>query len=228
MAPATDAMPTSCFDQLVAALGKMLGGGMIPEGETFDLGSGTFALASIQAILVEVECPLLVFGLSVANDSSSTFLAMSDGSIWRTKFVVSGGDLVWSAWKSNEEECTEFCTAADLYSEGIKALVTRELAKKGKMIDGDSIQGHINTDCHAAICMRMKGNGKFIMTPENGYPREGVAFTIDAPRPNADFDETLATLVIKPMTEEEIAEEVKLTKKSLGMDYPFPTNWGQA
>lgn len=221
-------LPTSFFGLLSLALGRMTGG-MVADGTKFEVGNDSLSLMCLQAMAVEAGMEALVMGAAKSTDAKSSFVAMSDGSIWRAHLAIKEGKL--SAWwrKSSDEEALAECEQVSLFADGIKSLVSTGLVESGKVEENDTMTGSVHPDCHAAICMRAQGHGKFIVyVEETAVIRYACAFSIAAPQ-NADLEDAKSCLRIAELSKEEAEAESKSYKKQLGMDNnPFGVAMGIA
>lgn len=220
-------MPTSCLEHFATALGRMTGG-MISDGP-LDMGSDSTTLLCIQSILTEAGVDNFLLGATPDESQRSSFLSLTDGSIWRLTLSVLDGNLVADAHECAAEEVTSECPVLQKYHDLIRAAVSRRLNQLGWVMNGDTCSGHIETQANAAICMRASGFGKFIVNVgETGTVRCGFDFTVDCPRPNASFDDVVASVNITPMMDHEIEEESERNKAAMGITSPFPVKMGSA
>lgn len=143
--------------------------------------------------------------------------------------MANEGRLEASGRRVDSAECTADCVAVAAFGEAIKGLAATEVVRQGKMQDGDEILGFVNTDANAAIRMKAKGHGRFVIQQtESGAARGGVRFEIDAP-PNCNMDEALQCLKMADLTPAEVEVERENIKRQLGVvENPFPTKMGLA
>lgn len=228
LASEPDVMPTSFLEHMAASLGKMCGG-MISDGTNLEAGNDSIGLMCVQSVLCEAGLEPLLLGLAPAIDSQSSFIALADGSIWRIRFTIKDGSLEAEAHQVGSEECTEYCASLPAYHELIKVAVSQKLNEIGWIQNGDSVEGHINTEAHPAICMRAKGNGRFIVhVGETNDIRGGFDFHLDCARPNAMLEELVASVSVTLLDKDQIKQEIDNNKAAFGVSNPFPTKVGQA
>ena len=228
LAPDPEVMTVSCFGQLAGALGKMTGA-MLPDGAIIDASNCGVSLMSMQAILSEAGLEQLIMGSCPSTDGASTFLAMMDGSIWRSSLSIFGGQLVASAYKSGKDEILKDCAGLDEISDFVKVIVADALHAGGRVDKGDAVTGHVLTDAHAAICMRVNCRGKFIVhVGETAAVRVGIDFIVDCQKTNADAETISQCIKIREMTNEEVSSEQDANKQALGVSNPFALKVGLA
>jgi hypothetical protein len=223
-----EVMLTSCYGQLACALGKMTGA-MMPDGAIVDSSNCGVSLMTLQAIFTEAGVEALVMGACQSIDSASSFVAMTDASIWRVALSIIGGELVTKGYKADKEEILKDCLGLDELSDFVKVIVADALNEGGRVDLGDAVTGHVLTDAHAAICLRVNCKGKFIVhIGETQAVRCGIDFIVDCPTPNADADTIAKYVKIREMTAEEVAEEQSSSKAAFGVTNPFPMKVGNA
>lgn len=221
--------PKSGYSKLAISIGRMLGG-LTVDGTRLKFDGTDFSLASAQMMLIEAGVDLFVMGASYSMDEKSSFIAMTDGSVWRFECEIKGGKLVTSARVASEDEISNECKQVVAMHAAIKELALRALDEEGLLDEGDSWMGHIVADGHAAICMRPFGHGVLIVSSKDGTDKGGWRFAIDAPR-NADIDSAQTTMKFFPLEPEEIAQ---LRKRHMQVQLqtvegsPFPQKIGVA
>jgi hypothetical protein len=220
--------PTGFFEQLALALGKMTGA-MVSDGHYVDIGASSMDLISLQAIFSQAGVEALVMGAAPSSDEKSAFVAVTDGSIIRVLSTIKDGNLSIVGYKAEVSECLKDCSIVQEYVNGIKSIVAEALRAGGFAEEDDQCNGHVKVNCHAAICLRVSGKGKFIISKGKTLEvRGGWDYEVDCPHPNADVDTVLASLKVRAMDAEEIEAERNLQKEALGIVNPFHVKVGEA
>lgn len=215
-------LPSSGYGRLALALGQLTGG-MLEDGATMGLDASDFGLIAAQIMLSEAGSDLLVAGVASDVDGAHTFVAMSNGEIWRFCSFVMAGNLITEAYKSGADECRDNCEQSGEMVESIKSIVIDQLNENGAVGDAESFYGHVEVDHWAAIMATPKGTGKFIVRDSSGQIKSGWKFMLDAPR-NATIEEVASVLSFKQMSDEEIKAEQDDYLMAIGLDgSAFPT-----
>lgn len=226
---ADDYEPASGFSKLAMAIGRMLGG-LLVDGARFKFDGTDFSLAALQLILMEAGSDLFVMGAGYSVDENSSFVAMSDQSVWRFECWAQDGRIHVSARVAEDEEIGRDCKQAVVMHGDVKRAALKVLAQNGFFTEGDSWQGHVVVDGHAAICMRPFAYGILLISDKSGIDKSGWKFGIDSVR-NATEEQAIAGMVFHQLTEEEVAEakrryrELQVTTVE---GNPFPQKIGVA
>lgn len=222
-------IPKSGVGKLAIAINKMLGG-LSVEGATFKIDGTDFSLAVAQIIMMEADIPLFVMGASYSVDMNSSFIAMTDGSVWKFVCQVKDGKLDIEGRVATNDEISNECLQSQLMHAAIKTCALNLLSQEGMIAEGDTWIGNVVVDGHHAICMKPYGFGVLLITDKNGTDKSAWKFAIDARR-NADIDEAATSMMFTPLADEEIKELKKahFVASTQTVDgSPFPQKVGVA
>lgn len=221
--------PRSGYSKLVSAIGRMLGG-LLVDGAVFKFDGTDFSLAAVQLCLIESGIDLYVMGASYSVDGNSSFIAMTDGSVWRLKCYAKDGRIVTEGYKATDDEVSSDCQSAKIMHGAVHRLVLNSLANAGLVSDGDSWISSLVVDGHAAIVSRPLAYGVIVISNKDGTDKIGFKFSLDAPR-NVDDENAAALLQFMPLDKDEIHE---IKKKNMMAQLttiegsPFPQKVGVA
>ncbi len=223
-------IPGSGYSKLVSAIGRVLGGFSV-DGTSFSFAGGDFDLAVSQLMLTEAGVTdLFPMGISQSVDGKSSFVAMSDGSVWKFQSTVVEGRLVTDAAKVEDAVITKECANVVAMAEAVKIAALRVLSANGHLKEEDKYLGNVVTDAHSAILMRPFAYGVIIIKDKEGATKIGFKFGIDAPR-NSDNESVEKIMRFIQLTDEEISAENKkynqVAMQSVDGN-PFPQKIGMA
>lgn len=220
-------LPCTGYGRIALALGQVLGGGLAAEGTAFRLDGMDFGLMCAQVMVNEAGLSLIVCGVGYDADDKHTFVAMSDGSVWRFVSYLEGGFLVTEAEESDHDTVANNCEESLKMVDSVKSIVVEALSKSNSLADTDSFSGHVAPDGHSAILLSCRATGAFIVRDRLGNVKGGWRFVINAPR-NATAEEVSSVLLFQPMSEEDIMSESREYMDAIGMSGLFPVALGQA